>query len=250
MIPSANKLKHSKLIIFFFLLVYPSISVVSQVKEQPTETTQSERRSQKPLQIGGIFFPQLPFLRVNYNFTSNLSVFLTAAVFRGGTITGLSFDDNTNSLVETKSEWNTKANFSSLGIDWFPFDKIPVHLTGLIGSQQPYKLTVHEYLTVNPLNNQSLLQESPYAYTATPRRTSMMGLGIGFRWIFSNGIYLGAQFVRYYAEQKVDFFAYTEPRLGASASVLDVWTYQKYLEQRFGTMEYFQTFYPYVGFSF
>ncbi|TGK34957.1 hypothetical protein EHQ12_11695 [Leptospira gomenensis] len=234
----------------FLLVVYPSISAVSQEKEQPTETAQAERRTQRRLQVGGIFFPQLPLLRINYNLTSNLSVFLTAAAFRGGTITGLSFDDNTNSLVETKSEWNAKANFSSVGVDWFPFDKIPMHLTGLIGSQQLFKVTAHEYLTVNPLNHQSVIQESPYAYTATPRRASMIGLGIGFRWVFSNGIYLGVQFIRYYAEQKVDFFVYTEPRLGASASVLDVWAYQKYLEQRFGTMEYFQMFYPYVGFSF
>lgn len=238
------------LTILFILTVSPFSFLNADEKESERIATQAERRNQKRLQVGGLFFQQIAITRINYNLSSNVSFFFSGIALRGGNVRGVEFEENTDKIVGVKAQWTSKSNFVTLGLDWFPIDFIPIYLTGFIGSQQPYRVTVEEFISVNPLDSRSVFQESPFGYTATPRRATMVGLGIGFRWVFSNGIYVGLHFARYYAEQKVDFYVYTEPRLEATANVEQVWAYQKYLEQRFGTFEYFQMFYPYVGFSF
>ncbi len=238
-----------------FSLVFLSSTltfVAPVISEEKKDDTQAERRLQKPLQIGGLVIRNFSLINASYTFNKTISFTFMGAVKRGGIIgPPLNFEQNTASIVVPRDKFNSSSNIAFLGMEIYPLEKIPIYIMAFIGSEKRNNQIVQEYFTLNP-STESFLQPSSFSYTITPKRSGFIGMGIGFKWIFANGIFLGFQHGGYYRSiRKDDLYVYNDFRPNSSvASLEQILIYQKYLESRLSPGQFSHMFYIYLGFSF
>ncbi|OMI17420.1 hypothetical protein [Leptospira weilii] len=238
--------------ILFLAFLFSTHAFIQPVISQQKDENQADRRIQKPLQIGGLVLSNISLMNTSYSFNKLISFTLTGAVHRGGVIgPPLDFEKATASIVVPREKSNISANIALLGMEVYPFEKIPIYITAFIGSEKRNNQIVQEYFTLNPFA-ESFLQPSSFSYTITPKRSGFIGMGIGFKWIFASGIFLGFQHGGYYRSiQKDDLYVYNDFRLNARAASLEqIWIYQKYLESRLSPGQFSHMFYLYLGLSF
>ncbi len=239
--PHENQASH------FYLLFFVSTLLIHS-----EEKSQAERRIENKTQIGGFVTPKanITVLNFSYAFHKHFSLTFTGSVRRGGTLSHLNFDETTLSVGMESVRWSSDTNMFFLGIEYYPLEKIPFYLTGYIGIQKTSGSTQQEYYTLNPLNPEAFIQTNSFSYSVTPKRSGLVGIGFGFKWQFSNGIFIGFQIGNYYTNEKRDIYVYNEFRPNTTVSLEQTWIHQKYLEHRLSDYEYQKMAYPYIGFSF
>jgi hypothetical protein len=166
-------MKFIKIILTFFLLWNNSVFSQSESKSQ------SEIRNDKKIQVAGFIYKNDYYsILLSYNLNASFTVGIDARQVK---------ISDREILTNASEISNTKERDSYLFLQWFPFKAGGLYLSARMG-----------YYKVNVENENWYLKSLSYSnfnyeFNSMNLSKLMYGGGIGYRWVFENGLSLGIE---------------------------------------------------------
>ncbi len=185
----------------FFLFIISLIFFIQSLQAEEVSISQNDLRKKKPIQISVFATGRSPKqngfvdLHLGYNLRENLTLGISMYTLYPETISVQGFNRSVFEIYEKK---NTQPIFY-LFANYFPFGG-GFFISGVLG-RYPGIIEKHTEIASIQNGNLSTLSMDIFSYnrpllsytlTYDPRYN--IGIGLGYKWIFQNGFFLGADY--------------------------------------------------------